>query len=351
MFNKLFSIKEENFRYIICILGIKFKIKSLQLTNKKLDSMRKQIRWDLLDFRRHLLWGNEDKLTYRDKEWFLETIMYENLGYFPNLKNPKSFNEKINWMKLNYDNPIAGRCTDKYEFKNYIKEKLGDGYTIPLFGVYDDVNDIDFDSLPNKFVIKSTVSGSGMGIQIVKDKSKLDIDNLKYKFNNFLADWKNIYYSSLPIQYKHSSPRIIIEEYMEQIAGQLYDYKFYCFNGEPKLVYVATDHFPGVVSKISFYDLNWKKLPIKYGLHSNKKTIEKPKNFDEMIRISKILSKEFPFVRVDFYETDEKVYVGEMTFTPGGGYGKYTPTEWDYKLGEWINLDKLEKEYLIAENE
>ena len=349
-FEKIFSIKKENIRYVIRIFGIKFKIISLKSTITRFKAIKWLTRTDFMDFRQAFLWSYENKLTYKQKKWFLETYMYENLGYFPNLKTPKSFNEKLNWMKLHYDNPLAKRCVDKYEFKNYIKEKLGDGYTIPLIGVYENVNDIDFDSLPNKFVAKSTLEGGGIGVIIVRDKSRENIEDLKFKLNHYLKSWQTSYYSILAKGYEGLKPRIIIEEYMEQIAGQLYDYKLYCFHGEPKLVYVATDHFPGVVSKISFYDLDWKKLNIAYGSHSNKQEIPKPKNFDEMVRISKILSKDFPYVRVDFYEVGNRIYVGELTFTPGGGFGQYNPREWDYKIGEYLDLDKLEEQYLIKDN-
>ena len=349
LLNKLFSIKENGFHYIIRFFGIKFKIRSLGLTNKEIRLVKNQIRPDLFEFSKKFIWSNEDKLSYKGKKWLLETMFYEKLGYFPNLKNPKSFNEKLNWMKLNYDNPIQKRCVDKYEFKEYIKEKLGEGYTIPLIGVYDSVNDIDFNNLPNQFVIKTTVNGGAHSVQIVRDKSSLDIDKLKYKFNNLLQDLETVYYAHLTKAYEGLKPRIIIEEYMEQITGQLYDYKFFCFHGDPKFVYVATDHFPGMVSKISLYDLNWKKLPIKYGAHSNKATVNMPKCLNEMIKLSKILSKDFPIVRVDFYEVENKLYVGELTFTPGSGFGKYMPADWDYKIGKWLDLNKLEDNYLIKE--
>ena len=138
---------------------------------------------------------------------------------------------------------------------------------------------------------------------------------------------------------------------MEQIDGQLYDYKFFCFHGEPKFAYVAIDHFPGVKSKISLFDLDWNRLPVTYDNHpSINKPLEKPKNLEKMIELARKLSKDFPFVRVDFYEVGDKVYVGELTFTPGSGFGKYEPVDWDFEMGKWLDLTKLPKENLCIED-
>ena len=348
-FNNIFSIKEHRFHYVIRFLGIKFKIISLGLANKELQSLKNQIRADLIPYKKKFLWSNEDKYTYKEKEWFLSTMFYEKTGFFPNLKEPKSFNEKLNWMKLNYYNPNRSRCVNKYEFKNYIKEKLGDGYIIPLIGVYDDVNDIDFDKLPEKFVIKTTSNGGSVGVDIIKDKSKINIDALKFKYNNLLQNWSIAYYDNLSNTCKGLTNRIIIEKYIEQLDGQLNDYKFHCFHGEPKFVLAVEDRdFKGGY-KLEFVDMNWKRLPFHRGNKKNLIHSTKPKCFDEMVRISKILSKDFPFVRVDFYEVDNKLYIGELTFNPCGGFGKFAPVEWDYKIGKLLDLNKLEDEYLLKE--
>lgn len=341
MLDKLFSIKEVDLHYIIKFLGVKFKIMNSKKAFAELKKLRQQMK------RSRIPTIYNTNLTQEQKIWFLSQKFYEEVGYYPDFKNPKSFNEKINWMKLNYYNPLEDVCIDKYTFKEYIRAKLGEEYVIPVIGVYEDVNDIDFDKLPPKFVIKVTTSGSGEGVEVVRDKSKINIDKLKYKFNNLLQEWNSIYYYCLSRGYKDIKPRIIIEEYVDQGNGQLYDYKFFCINGEPKFIYVAIDHFSGCTSKISFYDLNWNRMDIKYNHHPIiKKTIERPKYYEQMLNISKFLSKEFPFVRVDFFETENNLYIGELTFTPGGGFGKYEPLEWDYKIGEWLDLDKINKEYL-----
>ena len=354
MTNKLFSFyKNKDYRYVLNLLGIKISIANKNLLIKNLEKRlkdteylaRSATRWKLFN------WANEDKITEKEKTWFISQRFYEEVGYYPDLKNPKSFNEKINWIKLNYYNPTEKRCIDKYEFKGYIKEKLGDGYTVPLLGVYNSVDEIDFNKLPNQFVLKITTSGGGQyGIKIVKDKKTADIDYIKYQLNDWLQNWMKVYYYCFAPGYKEITPRIIAEEYIEQIDGQVYDYKFFCFHGKVQFVYVAIDHFPGVKSKITIHDKNWNKIPVEYDSHPNiNKKIDKPKNFEKMIEISEILSKDFPFVRVDFYEVKDKIYVGELTFTPGGGIGKYKPQQFDFKFGEYLDLSKIDKKYLKKE--
>jgi len=236
MLEKLYSVEQNKFHKTIKICGIKFKVFDKKLMHLFVQGILEKE--SVFPERNIFLYSNLDKLTKEQKIWYLSQILYNNAGYFPNLKNPKTFNEKINWMKLNYYDPNQKNAIDKYEFKNYIKEKLGDGYTIPLIaGPFDDVNDIDFKSLPEKFVIKTTTNGSGVGVFIVKDKKRLNINKMKAELNNLLQDWKKAYYSTLAAGYKNIKPRIIIEEYMEQLdSNGLYDYKFHCFHGEPKFV-------------------------------------------------------------------------------------------------------------------
>lgn len=345
LLKKIFSVKEDWCHYVISILGITIKIRSLKLTIKNLFKTTGSKR--IISASKSFIFSNREKLTTNQKIWFLSQKFYEDVGYFPNIKHPKSFNEKLNWMKLNYYNPIESRAIDKYEFKKYINEKLGSGYVVPLIGVYKDVNDIDFSKLPDKFVIKTTGNGSLTGVEIVKDKSLLDTDFIKYKFNNLLQEWNTVYYSCLSKGYETIQPRIIIEEYVEEISGQLYDYKFFCFHGNAKFVYVAVDHFPGVVSKISLYDLDWKKLPVQYNNHPPiDREIPKPQNFDKMVELAERLAEDFPFVRVDFYNVKDKILVGELTFTPGGAFGAYSPRSWDYKMGTWLDLNRLPQKYV-----
>ena len=334
---KLFEIKKDDYNYSVKLLGIKFKVRSLALVVKTLKLLKAELKHSTIPPAIYLA-----NLTKEQKLRYLSNKFYEEVGYYPNLKNPCSFNEKINWMKLNYYNPLEQHCIDKYEFKGYIKEVLGDGFTIPLIGVYDDVNDINFDSLPDKFVIKTTASGSAQGVKVVKDKKKLDIDKLKYEFNNLLQEWNTIYYYCLSRGYKDIKPRIIIEEYVEQKNSQLFDYKFMCFAGKPRWVLVCSNRG----KKISYenYDMDW-NLIIPSPKSAKKSSMTKPNNFDEMIRIAEKLSAPFPFVRVDFYEVKNKIFVGELTFTPKGGFNNYY-REWDKKAGEWLDLKALETEFV-----
>ena len=342
MLKQIFSIKVQGLYYIIKICGLKLHIKSLKLAYKKIKELeKKQITSRSSEF----FWANEEKFTTQDKIWYLSQKFYEQTGYFPNFKNPKSLNEKLNWLKLNYYNPIENICIDKYEFKKYIKNKLGDGYTIPLLGVYDDVNDINFDKLPQKFVIKITTSGSGEGVEIVKDKNKIDVDKLKYKFNNLQQEWNSIYYYCLSRGYKNIKPRIIIEEYMPIREGDAIEYKMFCFHGEMKFCLIEKGYF-SQNPKRAIYNKNFELMPFKINFIPVQTLNIKPEKYKLMIKIAETLAKDFPFVRVDFYLIANTIYVGEMTFTSGGGFSIFQPEEWDYKIGEWLDLTKLNSEYL-----
>lgn len=280
---------------------------------------------------------NKMFLSKEERAADLKLMFYKKVGYYLNLKNPKSFNEKINWIKLNYFHPDMARCVDKYEFKNYIEEKLGTGYTLTLYGAWDDESDIDFDALPDKFVLKSNVQSDGKHIIVVRDKNKLDIDKLRTVLATWLVSRNNMTVSYCRA-YHDVKPLIIAEEYLEGFDDSVTDYKFLCFNGEPQLLFVATDRYSDM--RMNFYDLDWNLLPFTRIYPITDNPIPKPKNFDSMLEISKKLAKDFPFVRVDFYETADsaKIYLGEMTFYPGGGLEPFDPVEWDYKLGEMLKL-------------
>lgn len=269
----------------------------------------------------------------------LSTVFWKKTGYKLNIKNPKTFNEKIQWLKLFYRNDLMTRIVDKYEFKNYIKEQLGEGYTVPLLGVWDNVNDIDFDKLPNKFVLKCNAQSDSKFIKIVKNKDELDIEALKDEMKYWLNPRKTLK-TSFCWAYYDVPLRIIAEEYIEQIDGQVYDYKFWCFNGEVKYIQFLTDRNTTGL-KMAFYDKEWNKQDFVYNYPLDNKTVTKPENLDKMISISEQLSKEFPHVRVDFYNIDNKLYVGEMTFYSMGGYCKFNPEEWDNKFGEWLELPEI----------
>ncbi len=274
----------------------------------------------------------------------LKYTFFKETGYPLNLINPQTFNEKINWLKLFYRNDLMTRIVDKYEFKNYIKEKLGEGYTIPLIGAWDTVDDIDFNNLPNKFVLKSNVQSDSKFIKVVRDKNELDIDALKVEMQDWLDPDKTLK-TSYCWAYYNVPIKIIAEEYLETCDDDLYDYKFFCFHGEPKFIEVIKERYSGNY-KASFYSLNWNMLDLQIKGHQNAE-FKKPVLFDDMLNISRKLSAEFPQVRVDFYFTDNKIYVGEMTFYSGGGYFKFKPTDWDKTFGDMLDMSKIPQEHLL----
>lgn len=254
-----------------------------------------------------------------------------------NLKNPKTYNEKLQWLKLNDKNPEYMKMVDKYEVKEYVSKIIGDDYIIPTLGVWDKFDDIDFDKLPNQFVLKCTHDSEGL--VIVKDKNELDIESAREKINTALK--YNFYYIGREWPYKNIKPRIIAEEYVEDsVYGELRDYKFFCFNGEPKAMFIATERSQGSV-KFDYFDLGFNNLNIIQNYKNSEKNIEKPKQFEKMIELSKVLSKDIPHVRVDFYEVNGKLYFGELTFYHFSGFMPFQPSKWDKIFGDWIELPSL----------
>lgn len=264
---------------------------------------------------------------------YIELNYLCHLGEKLNLKNPKTYNEKLQWLKLyNRDNKYT-EMVDKYKVREYIKEKIGEEYLIPLLGVWDNVNDIDFDSLPNQFVLKCTHDSGG--VIICKDKSKLNIRETKKKLKKLLK--RNFYKLHREWPYKNIPHKIIAEKYMVDESGtQLKDYKFFCFSGEPKALFIATDR--NIDTRFDFYDLDFNHLDVTNGHKNSEKDIKKPSGFKKMIELSKILSEDIPHVRVDFYDINGKIYFGEMTFFHWSGFVPFEPKKYDYIFGEWLKL-------------
>ncbi len=247
------------------------------------------------------------------------------------LKNPKYIGEKIQWIKLNGNIERYGKYVDKYEVRKFVDDRLGKGYFPKLFGVYDDPKNIDFEELPEKFVIKST-NGTGENI-ICKSKCDINVEDTIKKLNK----WKKekFYKLTKENQYKNVKPRIICEEYLEDETGSLTDYKFHCFDGDVKMIEIHRDRYTD--HKENYYDLDWKDYGVickaKKGL-----AMDKPKNLEEMIDVAKKLSKDFTYVRVDLYSVKGKIYFGELTFTPANGTDPFYPLEKDLYLGSLIDL-------------
>lgn len=253
------------------------------------------------------------------------------------LKNPKTFNEKLQWLKLYDRKDIYATMVDKYEAKKYVADIIGEEYIIPTLGVYDKFEDIDFEKLPNQFVLKCT-HDSGSSI-VCQDKNSLDWKATKKKVNEKLK--RNFYYNFREWPYKNVKPRIIIEKYMkEENKNELLDYKFMCFNGKVELIFVCSDRNTKDELKVDFFDLKWKKMPFRRHYPNSKQNIKRPSQLKEMIKLAEKLAKNITFIRVDFYEINGNVYFGELTFYPGAGFEEFEPEEWDKKLGDMIQLSK-----------
>ena len=257
------------------------------------------------------------------------------------LDNPKTFNEKLQWLKLYDRNPEYTKMVDKYDVKEYVSKIIGEEYVIPTIGVYEKFDNIDFAKLPNQFVMKCTHDSGG--IIICKDKKKLDINLARKKINKSLRN--NYYYKHREWPYKNVKPRIIIENYLDDGKNsQLNDYKIMCFNGKAKCSFVCSERDNKDLGlAVTFFDLDWNRMPFERHYRSSDKVILKPKNYNKMIELSEKLSENIPFVRVDWYEINGKLYFGELTFFPGAGFEEFTPEEWDYKIGDMLELPKKKK--------
>ena len=270
---------------------------------------------------------------------YLKIKYKSKMGKKLDIENPKTFNEKLQWLKLYDRKDIYTTMVDKYEAKKYVANIIGEEYIIPTLGIYEKWEEIDFDKLPNQFVMKCTHDSGG--IVICKDKNNLDIKKAKKKIYKSLK--YNYFYFGREWPYKNVKPRIIIEKYMEdESKKELKDYKFFCFNGKVKICLVCTDRQTDL--KETFFDDNWNIIEVKRPNHKINANIKKPVNFELMKVLAGKLSKNIPFIRVDFYEYKRKIYFGELTFFPASGFVDFEPRNWDYKLGEFLNLSLVKNE-------
>ena len=281
---------------------------------------------------------NVGKGLYRkmpDKK-YLKRRFHVSHGYYMDFDNPQTFSEKLQWLKLHDRNPLYTKLVDKVEVKQFIERKIGQQYLIPTIGVWNSVEDIDFDLLPIQFVIKCTHDSHGL--IICKDKTQLDIAKTRAKLKAGLK--KNYYYSFREWPYKNVKPRIMAEPYLSNNGEELIDYKVHCFNGKAKLILVCEGRFSSRGLTEDFYDCEWNHLDIRRPKVPNtSKVQEKPEQLAEMIQLAEILSRDIPFVRVDFYIIDRKVFFGEMTFYPASGLTPFVPNEWDRIIGKWLDLN------------
>lgn len=254
-----------------------------------------------------------------------------------NLRKPKRFNEKLQWLKLYYRNPEHTVMVDKYLVREHIKKTIGEQYLIPLLGVWDNVEDIDFDALPDKFVIKCN-HNSGDGMYICKDKSQMDVEKVKADLKKGLE--QDYYLCDREWPYKNVPRKIVAEQYLDDGSGRgINDYKVFNFNGEPYVIQVDFDRF--IDHKKNIYTTDWKLCDFSFNYPAHPEIeIPRPETLEEMLELSKKLSAGHPYMRTDFYSVGGKLYFGELTFFPASGYGAFDPDSMDFELGDRIILPK-----------
>ena len=315
---------DQSFTLERVMVSLKKKVFEIQLQKKVVEEIPTVVRdYDYYNSLSPDQYEDELRIWYKEKK-------KENLD----LENPRTFNEKIQWIKL-YDNtPLKTKLADKFLVREWVEEKLGRNYLIPLLGVWNSFDEIDFDELPNQFVLKCN-HASGWNI-IVKDKNSLNKQEAKEKFDMWIN--KNFAFAfGFQLHYMNIPRRIVAEKYMADLDGDIYDYRFFCFDGEPKYVWVdigsgTRDH------KRNIYDMEWNLQSYKVNYPLIEPAPQKPTTFEEMIHCAKILSEGFSLVRVDFYSVDNRVYFGEMTFTPQSGTGKWDNYEQNLMYGDLITL-------------
>lgn len=327
---KIISCKKTDTHKIINILGLKIKIKYSRYRRLKNEfyKFKAETQYKMCKYL------PEEKYADYLKEWY-----YENTGGILDLENPKTFNEKIQWLKLYDSTPLKTRLADKYLVRDWVKEKIGEEYLIPLLGVWDKFDDIDFSELPDKFVLKCN-HGCCYNI-IVKDKSKLNIEDTRKKINKWMNE-DFAYKAGLELHYSAIPRKIIAEEYIETKNNDLQDYKFMCMDGDIKVIWVDKDRYTD--HKRNLYDTDWKFLDKQINTHyKHFKHCDKPHNFEKMKEFAKLMSKGFALARVDFYENNDKLYFGEMTFTTSSGTEKTYPASYDLELGNMLKLPEKNK--------
>lgn len=285
------------------------------------------------------LLGKKGFINWLPDSLYLKILYFTRMNTRLNLKKPLNFNEKLQWLKLYDRQDIYTVMADKYLVRDLIRKEIGEDILIPILGVWDNFDAIDFNQLPNQFVLKCTHDSGG--VVICEDKTKFDIELAKKKINKSLS--RNYYYYTREWPYKNIKPRIICEEYMiDEIYGELKDYKLMCFNGKVEHIFVCLNRNSSTGLNIDIYDKGWRLLPFERPTTPNsiEKNNKKPVNFEKMINYAEKLSKGIPFLRVDFYEINDRLFFGELTFYPGSGFEKFRPNNYDRVLGDLLHLPK-----------
>ena len=270
-------------------------------------------------------------------KYYLKLIYRLKMGRKLDLEHPKRYTEKLQWLKLYDRKDEYTTIVDKYAVKEYITNLIGNEYIIPTIGVWDKPESINWDLMPNQFVLKTTNGGGGTGVIICRDKSNFDFTTAVSKLKNSMKI--NLYHTTREWPYKNVIPRIIAEKYLEDDSGELRDYKFYCFNGVPKVMLLASERFSA--HNFNYYDMDFHQLPINSAV-GGKSSIEfkRPDCFEEMKKISRSLCQNFAHVRVDLYYSNNKIYFGELTLFDSSGYDNFNSDEEDLRWGSWLNLPK-----------
>ena len=264
-----------------------------------------------------------------------------------NLNDPRTFNEKVQWMKLNYypQNELVVTCTDKYSVRNYIKKQGYEKYLVPLLGVWDDARDIDWDMLPDKFVLKCN-HGCAYNV-VVTNKESVDKKKIEHQLNQWLKEDFGVY--NIELHYsKIERHRVICEEFL---GSNITDYKFFCFHGEPKFMYVSNNLIHDREAQIGFFELDGSKIPLKRDDYADISEVRLPEFFEEMLDVAKNLSTDFLFVRVDFFLSNHRFYFAEFTFTPGAGMMPFNPDKYDLEYGSMLDISTLKEKYGVKKEQ
>lgn len=284
--------------------------------------------------------GSKGLLNWIPDELYIRIQFRLAMGVWPDLKDPKTFNEKLQWLKLHDRNPLYTTLVDKYAVRRYIAEKIGEEYLIPMVGgPWDRAEEIDFDALPEQFVLKCNHDSGG--VVVCRDKSSLDIEKTKKFLNRRLR--KNFYYANREWPYKNVKPCIIAEKYIEDVPGEeLPDFKYMVFNGKFRCSFVCSERRAKSGLHVTFFDEEWRVMPFKRHYPTSEIEIKKPECYKKMTELAEIICTSINFARIDFYEINGKIYFGEITLFPGNGNEEFDPPEWDEKIGAWLELPSKE---------
>lgn len=270
------------------------------------------------------------------EELYLKLLLFATALYWPNLRNPKTYNEKLQWLKLHYHLPEQTLMVDKITAKEFVSPIIGSEHIIPTLKVWDTVDEINLDELPQSFVLKTNQGCSNQGVIVVRDKKHFDFEEAKRRLNKAMKE--NPYSLTKEWPYKNITPKIFAEQYIEnKKVGDLMDYKFFCFDGEVKALFIGSERSSGDV-KFDYYDADFNHLNLIQEHPMSGKIMPKPDTFEQMKDIAAKLSKGIPHVRVDLYEVDGHIYFGELTFFHHGGIMPFHPQKWDLEFGSWIKL-------------